>query len=103
MVTYTQDKERNGKAVWYKDMSIKRVTDCKELRALVVETGEELILWNGEEFQNFNRLRELLGKDYDNVNDDLMDGITEWGGSEWTHTQYENGEAVQTIKFTFTE
>lgn len=74
----------------------------KKLVATVKETEETLVLYDGGEFKNFDRLRELLGKDFNGVNDDLMDGITDWGGTEWTHTIYKDAEAVLTITFTFT-
>ena len=72
------------------------------LTAKVNQTGEEFVLYDGSEFQNFNRLHEILVSDYENVNDNLMDGITERDGEEWTHFIYENGEVVLSITFTFT-
>lgn len=74
----------------------------KKLVAEVIETGETIVLCDGAEFKNFDRLHELLGKDYDNVNDDLMDGITERDGTTWTHSVYRLGEVEKTIRFTFT-
>ena len=73
----------------------------KKLEAKILQTGENFILFDGKNFQNFNRLHKLLGEDYVNVNDDLMDGITDAGGREWTHTVYKNGN-VLTIMFKFT-
>lgn len=47
----------------------------KKLEAKILQTGETFILFDGKNFQNFNRLHKLLGGDYVNVNDDLMNGI----------------------------
>ena len=74
----------------------------KKLEAKVLQTGEKFILFDGKNFQNFDRLHKLLGNDYDNVNDDLMDGITDWGGMEWTHTVYGLQDEKLTISFQFT-
>lgn len=79
-----------------------KIMNFKRLVAKVNETGEELVLYDGSEFQNFDRLRKILGSDYENVNDELMDGITERDGEEYTHFKYENGDAVLSITFTFT-
>ena len=75
-----------------------------KLVATVEETGEFLVLQEGGSYskEGFNRLAEILGKDYDNVNDDLMDGITDWGGVEWSHRIYKLGEVETTVTFTFT-
>lgn len=78
-------------------MNFKRLT-CK-----VEETGEELVLFDGEHFQNFNRLEKLVGREYDNLNDDLMDGPSEatWGSDPFNpvHRVYKFGEAVLTLQF----
>lgn len=86
---YEEDKER------------RTMRNFKELTATVEQTGETFVLFDGEEFQNFDRLHELVGSDYEGLNDDLMDGITEWGGTSWKYNKYENAEAVLTIRFDF--
>lgn len=73
----------------------------KRLTATVEQTDETFVLFNGEEFENFDRLHKLVGSDYEGLNDDLMDGITEWGGTSWKYNKYENAETVLTIRFDF--
>ena len=73
----------------------------KRLTATVEQTAETFVLFDGEEFKNFDRLHELVGNDYDGLNDDLMDGITELTGTSWKYNKYENAEAVLTIRFDF--
>lgn len=69
--------------------------------------GETKVLFDGETFSNFDWLEKLLGERYINVNDDLMDGITEnqpgtWNEdhSEWSWGMFINDEY---INFIFTE
>lgn len=72
------------------------------LVARVNETGEDFVLYDGVQFQNFDRLKELVGKDYSNLNDDLMGGINERNGERWTHFIYKNAAVVLSITFTYT-
>lgn len=74
----------------------------KKLDATILQTGETFILYDNGKFQNFDKLRCLLGADYINVNDDLMDGITDRNGNEWTHHVYDRGEIILSIHFKFT-
>ena len=39
-----------------------------------INGGEEITLVDGEKFENFEILREAAGSDYENLNDDLMNG-----------------------------
>ena len=73
----------------------------KKLEATVVQTGESFVLYEAGKFQNFDRLRELVGTDYHNLNDDLMDGIGR-NGIEWEYHLYEFGEISLSINFKFT-
>lgn len=72
----------------------------KKLDVKCEETGEVKNLYDGKDFHNFNWLHEELGNHYDNVNDDLMDGIVD-GVTEWSHTIYKNAEPIKTFTFTF--
>lgn len=74
----------------------------KKLEATILQTGESFILYDNGKFQNFNRLHKLVGSDYYNLNDDLMDGITDSNGTEWTYNIYDFGEIVLSINFKFT-
>lgn len=74
----------------------------KKLDATILQTGESFVLYENGKFQNFDKLHSLVGSDYYNLNDDLMDGITERDGAEWTHHVYEFGEIVLSIHFKFT-
>lgn len=73
----------------------------KKLTATVEQTGESFVLFNGQEFENFDRLRELVGNDYEGLNDDLMDGITELTGTSWSYNKYDFAEVALTIRFDF--
>lgn len=59
----------------------------KHLIMKVRETGKVFILYDGEKFINFDVLYDLIGneKQYENVNDELMDGIQPWNNGEWTY------------------
>lgn len=72
----------------------------KKLDVICEETGEVKNLYDGENFKNFDWLHEELGDDYDNVNDDLMDGIVD-GVKKWSYEVYKNGDLVKTFTFTF--
>jgi hypothetical protein len=66
-------------------------------------TGKQTVLFDGETFTNFDYLKKLVGKDYINLNDDLMDGICESNNFEKvrTHNIYEMGEIVETLIFEY--
>lgn len=48
-----------------------------------INGGEEIVLVDGEKYQNFEKLREAAGRDYEALNDDLMDG-RHANGNEFT-------------------
>lgn len=70
------------------------IESIKNLKAIVTgEIEETFDLIKGGEYVGFNRLHELVGKDYDNLNDDLMDGDLTM------YTKYKDAEAVFYITF----
>lgn len=70
------------------------IESIKNLKAIVTgEIEETFDLIKGGEYVGFNRLHELVGKDYDNINDDLMDGDLTM------YTKYKDAEAVFYITF----
>jgi hypothetical protein len=65
--------------------------EYKEL-TMQIDNGSEIVLYDGKEFQNFEKLQKVCGckqiewmgktcyddnQVYTNINDDVMDGITE--------------------------
>lgn len=70
------------------------IENIKDLKAIVTgEIEETFDLIKGGEYVGFNRLHELAGEDYDNLNDDLMDG-------DFTiYTKYKDAEEVFYITF----
>jgi len=67
---------------------------------------DSFVLYDGKKFDNFNRLHELVGRDYDDLNDDLMDGPSPdtWGMEDPMHPvyrKYEAGEVVLEIMFEY--
>lgn len=70
------------------------IESIKNLKAIVNgEIEETFDLIKDGEYVGFNRLRELVGKDYDNLNDDLMEG------NFTMYTKYNDAEAVFYISF----
>ena len=70
------------------------IENIKNLKAIVTgEIEETFDLIKDGEYVGFNRLHELVGKDYDNLNDDLMDGDLTM------YTKYNDAEAVFYIDF----
>ena len=79
----------------------------KKLTATVEQTGEHFVLYDGVDFLNFEKLEKLVGKDFDSLNDDLMNGPSEttWYGTDPmnpTYTKYEKCEPILTIRFAYT-
>lgn len=70
------------------------IESIKNLKAIVTgEIEETFDLIKDGEYVGFNRLHELVGKDYDDINDDLMDGDLTM------YTKYKDAEAVFYITF----
>lgn len=70
------------------------IENIKNLNAIVTgEIEETFDLIKDGEYVGFNRLHELVGKDYDNLNDDLMDGDLTM------YTKYKDAEAAFYITF----
>lgn len=72
-----------------------------KLTATIENTGEMFVLYNGEEFQNFDKLLKLVGNDYDELHAELMEGITELNGISWNYKKDRDTEEVLTIKFDY--
>lgn len=72
------------------------MTYFRRLTATVVGTGETFNLYENGEFKNFNRLHELAGKDYEDLNDELLEGT----GKD-LYTKFECGEIVMQIEFSY--
>ena len=68
--------------------------------ARVNSTGELINLYSNGEFQNFEKIRAIFGKDYDDVNDNLLDG-PDVNGREYTEKVYELAEEVESVTFTY--
>lgn len=70
------------------------IENIKNLKAIVTgEIEETFDLIKDGEYVGFNRLHELVGEDYDNLNDDLMEGgLT-------MYTKYKDAEAIFYISF----
>ena len=66
--------------------------------------GEAKVLFDGNEFKNFDWLAQQVGGSnsmkYINLNDDLMDGV-EANGETFQHTIYKDGEAIDTLTFEY--
>lgn len=79
------------------DMNFKKLTMTEK------STGKETVLYDGTEFKNFDYLKSLVGSEYTNLNDDLMDGVCESNNFETTRTHhiYENGKCVETLTFEY--
>lgn len=60
-----------------------------------INGGEEIVLVDGEKYQNFEKLREAAGRFYDDLNDDLMDGRHANGNKYTVMIQYEDGTATE--------
>jgi len=81
---------------------------CKEdkemkynrIDARVNSTGEVINLYSDGEFKNFEKIRAIFGKDYDNVNDNLLDG-PDVNGWEYTEKVYKFAEEVESVTFTY--
>lgn len=74
-----------------------------KLTVTVKSTGEEKILYDGKEFQNFEWLAAIVGgsnsDNYINLNDDLMDGPLAMGET-FTHEIWGSGlEPVEVLEF----
>lgn len=68
--------------------------------ARINSTGEVINLYNNGEFQNFERIHAIFGEDYDDVNDNLLDG-PDVNGWEYTEKVYEFAEEVESVTFTY--
>lgn len=68
--------------------------------ARVNSIGELINLYSNGEFQNFEKIRAIFGKDYDDVNDNLLDG-PDVNGWEYTEKVYEFAEEVESVTFTY--
>lgn len=68
--------------------------------------GETKVMYDGKDFHHFDWLHSLLGERYMNVNDDLMDGISQYIPGTWNsdHTEWSWGMFIndEYIEFTFT-
>lgn len=89
--------ERAAKAERVSDMNFKRLTMTEK------STGKQTILYDGVEFKNFDYLKSLVGSEYTNLNDDLMDGVCESNNYETirTHYIYKDGGCVETLIFEY--
>lgn len=70
-----------------------------------VSTGETFALYENGEYKNFDKLKGYVGKDYTNLNDDLMNGPS---SDTWledpmhpVYTKWENGEEKFKIEFEY--
>lgn len=75
----------------------------KRLTMVEKSTGKETVLFDGESFQNFDYLKKIVGNDFVNLNDDLMDGISESNGysTERSFDIYDCGKIVDTLLFLY--
>ena len=89
--------ERTAKAERVNNMNFKRLTMTEK------STGKQTVLYDGVEFKNFDYLKSLVGSEYTNLNDDLMDGVCESNNFETTRTHhiYKGGECVETLTFEY--
>lgn len=79
-------------------LSFKRLTMEQE------STGEITVLYENGEFKNFDLLHQIVGKKYDDLNDDLMDGVCE--SNDWSCRRYfyfydENGKWCDILHFRY--
>ena len=61
-------------------LSFKRLTMEQE------STGEITVLYENGKFKNFDLLHQIVGEKYDDLNDDLMDGVCE--SNDWSCRRY---------------
>lgn len=92
-----QEKRKDAKWRKVESMNFKRLTMIEK------STGKSTVLYDGAEFKNFDYLKSLVGSEYANLNDDLMDGICESNNFETTRTHYiyKYGECVETLTFEY--
>ena len=79
-------------------LSFKRLTMEQE------STGKITVLYENGEFKNFNLLHQIVGEKYDDLNDDLMDGVCEsngWSCRRYFHFYDEKGEWCDTLHFQY--
>jgi len=67
---------------------------------------DSFVLYDGGRFDNFDKLHDFVGRDYTNLNDDLMDGPSSdtWGSEDPMHPIYRKyvcGEVWLEIHFTY--
>lgn len=78
--------------------------DFNKLTVEKKSTGEVKVLYDGENFKNFNWLAAEVGgsnsDEYIGLNDNLMDG-KHANGAVFEHTRYKNAEPVETYIFTY--
>lgn len=72
------------------------------ISAIVNSTGEVISLYSDGEFKNFEKIRAIFGKNYDDVNDGLMDG-PDVNGWKYTEKVYEFGEEVESVTFIYSK
>ena len=80
------------------------VLSFKKLSMKQESTGKIVALYENGEFKNFDLLHQIVGNEYDNLNDDLMDGICESNG--WSCNRYlpiydENGDWSDALHFRY--
>ena len=80
------------------------VLSFKKLSMKQESTGKIVVLYENGEFKNFDLLHQIVGNEYDNLNDDLMDGICESNG--WSCNRYlpiydENGDWSDALHFRY--
>ena len=68
--------------------------------ARINSTGEVINLYNNDKFQNFERIHAIFGKNYDDVNDGLMDG-PDVNGWKYTEKVYKFAEEIESVTFTY--
>ena len=79
-------------------LNFKRLTMERE------STGEITVLYENGEFKNFDLLRQIVGEEYDNINDDLMDGICEsncWSCNRYFPIYDDNGYWCDALHFRY--
>ena len=68
--------------------------------ARINSTGEVINLYNNGKFQNFERIHAIFGKNYDDVNDGLMDE-PDVNGWKYTEKVYKFAEEIESVTFTY--
>nr|DAK18682.1 MAG TPA: hypothetical protein [Caudoviricetes sp.] len=74
--------------------------EVNRIDAKINSTGEVFNLYNNGKFQNFERIHAIFGEDYDDVNDNLLDGPAV-NGWEYTERVYHFAEEVESVTFTY--